>query len=597
MLRHLTALFFLFAPLVPAPLGGAQESCNTGVINRIVVENRSIFAEEDIPEQGRLRWAYLLANRVHIRTREEFIRQSLFLLEEGDCLDPAALAETARLLREYRFLAGAEIAAVEGPGGGWDVHVETRDEWTTKLAVDVHFDDGIRMEGFSLVQENFLGRGATVGVFGLDRDERREAGMTVEVPGVLGSGLDVRSELQRTRIGDAAELAIVRPFRVELPGRAFRHVASYRKDYFSYVLPGHSRYSHAVIPVTEQRLELSAAERFNDPGDLYLLGGGLSLERLEVGPGDELGGVVGRDFSELEMATPEMEQAIANQLRPRRAVRLNLLLGLRKLEFETRQGLDAVAGVQDLAVGREVKMTLGRSLGGTVDGHPQDLFTRLDLFGGRSGGRTVAQLHISGEGRREDSGTASVGWSDLLLESHAFLYWIRDGALSNTWVLRGAVHSGWRTRSPFQLSLGGPDGVRGYDELDFPGAHRTVLSAEGRFRLPGPFSELADFGLTAFGDLGASWAGDAPFGVDSGWRGSLGAGLRIGFPAGSSSVIRADVAFPVGSGASSRSPVIRISAREWIGVTGAFRSPQFERSRGAGIRAEYRGVAREPSIP
>ena len=87
--------------------------------------------------------------------------------------------------------------------------------------------------------------------------------------------------------------------------------------------------------------------------------------------------------------------------------------------------------------------------------------------------------------------------------------------------------------------------------------------------------------------------GDAPFGADSGWRGTLGTGIRIGFPAGTSSVIRADLAFPIGSGIESRKPVIRISAIEMLGTTGIGRSTQIGRSRRSGIGSQFVGVARD----
>ena len=596
MLRLFTGLLFSFLLL----RGGAAEGqgmCPEGKIARIVVESGSIFTDDDIPEDGRLVWAYHLANWVHVQTREGFILGAL-LFEEGDCFDPAVLAESARLLREYHFIAAAEAEGVARADGAWDVVVRTRDEWTTKVSLDVHFKDGFRMEGLSLFEENLLGRGVTVGVFGVDREERREAGVALKAPSVFGSSFDLRSDVQRTRIGSGAELTVVRPFRGELPGGALRQVAAYRRDFFSYVLPEHPRYSHVVLPVVEQRMELSAARRFNLPGNLSLLGGGVSFERRGVGRSDEVEGIRARDFSDREPVTPDMAAAVGSQLHSRRAVRLNLLLGLRKLEFETRQGLDAIAGVQDIAVGHEGRLSLGRSVAGTTSGQPGDMFSRINLFAGRSGSRTVSQLHLAGEGRRKDADTsASPEWSDLLLEAHGFFYWTYSGFVPQTWVLRGAMHAGWRTTSPFQLNLGGPDGVRGYGETDFPGGRRAVLSVENRVPLPSPFPDLADLGVTLFADIGAAWSGDAPFGIDSGLRGTAGGGIRLGFPAGSSSVIRADLAFPVGPGASSRGPVLRISAQEWIGIIGDFRSPQIERSRGTGIRGEYRGVAREAPIP
>jgi hypothetical protein len=61
------------------------------------------------------------------------------------------------------------------------------------------------------------------------------------------------------------------------------------------------------------------------------------------------------------------------------------------------------------------------------------------------------------------------------------------------------------------------------------------------------------------------WAGDVPFGEDSGWHGSVGGGLRIGFPASTRGVIRIDAAFPVdGSGLGGLA--LRVSTYDRIGL-------------------------------
>jgi len=84
-------------------------------------------------------------------------------------------------------------------------------------------------------------------------------------------------------------------------------------------------------------------------------------------------------------------------------------------------------------------------------------------------------------------------------------------------------------------------------------------------------------GLTLFADAGRIWAGSVPYGVDSEWMGTLGFGLRIGFPAGSRAVARLDLAFPVGGGGGS--PIFRVTAFELTGIFSGFADPQLRRSR------------------
>jgi len=583
-------------PLMAQDASG-QDVCPAGRIIEVLVENRSIFDPESLREADRLLWAYELANAVHVTTREDFIRGQL-LFGPGDCFDRGAVDESARILREYRFLGDAEIVPLPPEGQERVILIRTRDEWTTKLALNLRLDDGVRMEGASLFEENFLGRGITVGVFGVNRGSRREVGGTLEVPGLRGTGTDLLLRGGQGLVGGTVRAEVTQPFRGERPGVGLRQSFEYRRDLFAYALPRGAEYSHITVRELTRRLELSATRRSGSPGDLHLVGAGFSHERVAVTAGDRTEGVVSGNFADRNPAPPGLAEVLVSHVADRQALRLTVLAGVRRLRYESRRGLDAIAGLQDVPVGREATLLLGRSLGSTGKGRPGDLFGRTSLLWGISGPRTVAQVRILAEGRREDSRPSDPGrWRDVLTEGHAVLYLVPVHPWVPTLVVAGMLGGGWRTTAPFQLTLGGQSSMRGYSENDLPGGRKAVVSLETRFRSPGPLSELVDLGVTVFGDVGAVWQGDAPFGVNSGVRGSVGAGLRVGFPAGTSSVIRFDVAFPVGPGASGAGPILRISARESLGLSGDFRNFQIDRSRRSGISGEYTGVAREGTIP
>lgn len=573
-----------------------DDSCAGGRISHVFIDNHSIFDPSAIPDDGKVRWAYTLANRVHMRTREEFIRNEL-LFREGDCFDTGLVQESARALRAFRFIAGADVYGVSQPDGTTHVVVDTRDEWTTKLALSARFDDGIRFEGGYLVEENFLGRGIALGAFYLERDQRRDVGGLLAVPRIRHSRWDGRLSAAATRIGGSLEQAVIHPFTGEHPGVGLRQTLAVRRDLFSYLLPGGSELSHVVIPLQEERAELGLARRVGAPGHLFLYGGGLTFERVGLGSPDEAEAVRGGSYGDRVPAAPELASALEGQLHDRQALRLNILLGYRGIRFVERRGYDAVTGLQDLPLGREATFTVGHSLGSTQTDQPGDLFSRVDLFRGGSVGPLLAFLSLSSEGRRRQ-GSASGGnrWRDVLAEARGLAYWHPSPDRSTTLVLQVAAQGGWHTDSPFQLSLGGPDGVRGYSETDHPGGRRFVASLEGRWELPGPFPDLFDVGATAFTDAGRMWAGDVPFGQNSGWRTTVGAGLRLGFPTGSSRVIRIDVAVPTDAGVPHR-PILRISAREWIGLLEDTRNVQLLRSRRSGLSSDFTGVAQERRPP
>jgi hemolysin activation/secretion protein len=125
---------------------------------------------------------------------------------------------------------------------------------------------------------------------------------------------------------------------------------------------------------------------------------------------------------------------------------------------------------------------------------------------------------------------------------------------------------------PYQLTLGGSTGIRGYHERSYPGAHRVVLTVEDRFYVPWPAPRLFDLGVTFFGDVGRMWPGTVPFGTDSGWRGAMGAGLRVGFPAGTRGVARLDLAFPLDR-ARAGDPILRFALFEVVGLGRLFGNP------------------------
>ena len=104
-----------------------------------------------------------------------------------------------------------------------------------------------------------------------------------------------------------------------------------------------------------------------------------------------------------------------------------------------------------------------------------------------------------------------------------------------------------------------------------------LFTLEDRIFLGWPAPGLMDMGLTLFADAGLVWAGDVPYGMNSGWKGTVGVRLRFGFPAGSRVVTRMDLAFPIGGNGGGA--VFRVTAFELTGILRGFAGPQLRRSR------------------
>jgi hypothetical protein len=86
------------------------------------------------------------------------------------------------------------------------------------------------------------------------------------------------------------------------------------------------------------------------------------------------------------------------------------------------------------------------------------------------------------------------------------------------------------------------------------------------------------------------WAGEAPFGVDSGWRGAAGVGLRIGLPPSTENVFRIDVATPLGMNVQLKDLVLRVSLQELVGILPGVRDRQLLRSLRSGVRPTFVSV-------
>jgi hypothetical protein len=551
-------------------------------VSHVFIDNHSIFDVDDLQESGSLGWAYELANTLHIRTRADFIRDEI-LLEEGDCYDPVLVEESGRILRSYPFIAQADVFAVEQPDGSKHLVVDTQDEWTTQLDLGVSLDDGVNLEVLELTEENFLGRGILLEGFLSQRREEQDVGARLEFPRLFGTRLDARLGAGTTRAGQFVSQLVRYPFVGEVGRLAMRQFYRRRDEIFPFATGARTGLTHLALPVEDDRFELSVAARVGVPGNLTVFGMGVTRTTLDY-PGfpGAVEAIRDREFGAGEPAPADLRALLDAQARPLSTTRINFILGQRNLRFARVRGLDALAGEQDVQLGSDIGLTLGRSVDAfTRQGLPtaDDIFGRLRLFVGADPGTSYVFLNAAAQARQIVSGEGQEdGWRDVMAEVDLYGYLRSRRLPGQTVFARLSASGGWLMDVPYQLTLGGREALRGWNEDEFPGAQRVVASLEDRILLPWPAPDFMDFGVTFFADAGRVWAGEIPFGVDSGWKASVGGGLRLGFPAGSRGVARLDLAFPV-LGGEGRGPIFRVTLLELLGLTTGFFDQEMERSR------------------
>ncbi len=566
------------------PAAGAQ--CSNGQITTIFFDRHSVFDVDPFREGGAVAWTLRLANRLHVTTRESFLRREL-LFRRGDCFDPFLVAESGRLLRAYGFLSRVDVYAVEQPDGSQHVVVDTQDDWTTKVDVSASLDEGFRFEGIDVTEENFLGRGMELGVQYQTRREVRDLGFTFRTTRLFQSRWDALVSAGNTRVGDFYTMELAYPFLGESGKRAAIFTWTGRDDSFSYSLQSGDPYSNLLLPFTHERMVAAGAIRRGEPGNLTLLGAGVTRETaFSRNLATEAQLITEGRFAEGEPVDSARLTALGGQVLDLWRTRLNLMVGWRGVAFDPRRQLDALQGVQDVQTGTEFTLTVGATPGMLGVGGPggtRDLFGLLTFFRGSSTPQLVFNTSTRLEGRRELSGPRSGEWRDLMAEVDAHMYWQPQLIPNHTLMARVAASGGWSMDRPYQLTLGGRDAVRGFETDAFPGGRRIVLTVEERayFRWPKP--DAFDLGTTVFADLGRIWPGDAPFGLDSGLQASVGAGLRIGFPSGTRRAVRLDLAFPVSGGRTFRDVVFRVSMRDWVGIMRGVTDGQLARSRWGGL--------------
>ncbi len=546
------ALVLLSVAGAPSRAEAQDGGCLGGTVGRVEVRNHSLFAPEDV-EGHRFSWALGFANWVHYRTRAGFIRKEL-LLAEGDCFDETALAESERMLRDLNFIARVETSAERAPDSTWVIQVETWDEWTTQLSVDFDVESEFQFLGFSVTEKNLAGRGLRLSFRYRDFRERNDRFLTLTTGRFLGTRANAAISAGTTRTGHYVRQELSYPFVSEAGRLSLDSRIQVEDREYSYLTGDREGISHVLFPLKDVQGWVRIARRWGEPGALWLLGGEVTLLHRTVVASPRM--VIRRDFDAVVPAPDSLAARLAAQDRPDSYVRTGVTAGVRRLRFTTARGLDRVTGEQNVALGSELMLTLGRTLG-TWGTSGTDTYGRLDGFVGaaRKGVTTTADFWA--EGRLLDSEPGGISrWRDLAVSGQALAYLQPGGSAKHTFVALVRVNARRNVDQPYQMALGGEAGVRSYREDEVPTGSTFVASAEHRVNLS-LFRPTMDLGLTVFGDVGRGWASNVPFGLDTGWRRAAGTGLRIGFPAGTGSVTRLELAWPVGGPDAGRSPVLR----------------------------------------
>jgi outer membrane protein assembly factor BamA len=194
-------------PAIPTDEQLERLGARIGVIE-IQVDN--VFDPDNPKEHGVV---YRAANALHIKTREATVRPQL-LFRSGEVYSMHAMDETARNLRERRYLADATITPIRYyPGANTvDVLVRVRDVWTLTPGTTYGRSGGASHSGFQLEEQNLLGLGKAVQVQRTKTVDRSSWDFSYRDPNLLSTRWDMKVTYSSASDGGSKSLDVTHPF-------------------------------------------------------------------------------------------------------------------------------------------------------------------------------------------------------------------------------------------------------------------------------------------------------------------------------------------------------------------------------------------------
>jgi hypothetical protein len=502
--------------------GGVAAQCDGKVISAIAITTH-VPSFLHVPRT--LRPLARAVGLEHTTTRADVVRTFL-LMNVGQPCRNIELAESERILRLQPFLAEATIRAVpDSAGAGVRVEITTFDEIPTIFSLRLR-DGGPAAIRFG--NGNVAGRALSVSA-SVERGFHYRTGVGAQVVAyqAFGRPNTFAFVADRAPLGSTLTLALGHAFFTDLQRTAWHLGFSSVNAYASFTRPDTTGLSLSVV---RRFADIGGVRRIGLGQRIGFLGGLLTYER--VAPAAQAvvvtdSGLVADTSAPLGGPFPRYQN-----------VRFNAVVGVRHLSFLAARGFDALAAVQDVARGVQV---------GMVAGQGNDSFLSADFYSGLGSARSFAALRVSGEARHDPGARR---WDGVVVSGRVAWYW--RPADAHTVITSTEYSGGWRTRVPFQLSLGAlAGGVRGYRNSRVVGAVRSVTRVEDRWAL-GRLGRHVGLGLASFVDAGAVWPGDAPFGVRSGMKTGVGAGLLVAVPPASKRLWRLDLAVPLSADSHAR---------------------------------------------
>ena len=501
----------------PAPTF-AQLEAQGARIGEIRIDARNIF---DVSQPGEDYALFRLANRLHVGTRPEVIRDAL-LFRKGDRVSARLIDETERLLRARRNLYDVVIRPVAYGDGVVDVEVVTRDTWTIALDGKYERSGGEDKIKFGVKDSNLLGRGMTLGLSATSDPDRSGWEVEAEYPRAFDGWTQLAYLAGHYDDGSRWVASVTRPFYALdtrwAYGAAWEHYT--RTD---------SIYSSGET-VAGFRHESSGGELYGG-WSTGLVGDWTQRFSLGAMARDDAYGI---DPDEAAPAPFPVDHKVRGPM---------FVYEVIEDRFVRRSNHDQIGRVEFVPFGFRARLQVGRALASWGSTASAWLYN-AEL----SQGFTLPSSHaVLGKllfERRIDTRGEPLDRQGLALR-----YYAPQGGRWATFGSLSADRIG-RAEAPDLLELGGDNGLRGYPLRYQQGERRVLASLEQRYYTDWYPFRLARVGAAAFVDAGRAWKGANPNVLNGGWLADVGIGLRLALDRTSfGNIVHLDLAFPLERGA------------------------------------------------
>jgi outer membrane protein assembly factor BamA len=476
------------------------------------------IAVDDVFEQSlSLSAPYRVVNSLHISTHLATVNQQL-LFREGDAFDRRVLDETARLLRDQRYLSDASVETLRyNDDNTVDVLVRVHDVWTMSPGVSFGRKGGENSTKFEFEDTNFLGLGKTVSLGRSQNVDRTAWRLGYVDPHVFGSWWKLSTAHSTLSDGSNDEFSLARPF-YSLDSRWSAEVSALDSD------------------LTMPRYSLGKQiGRFDAKTQAFGFSGGISKGLVD---GWTTRYLFGARYDARSFAADPSDRTT---LVPQDRRYAYPYVGIQWIEdsYVTTRNLNQIGRTEDLHLGRSLTMTAGFApvaLGSTND-------AMMLTTQGEAGFDLGSEQYFVGgfdlSARVEDSGVRN-GLFDL-----GGKYYRRQSEHRVFFAGLAATYSS-NLDEDTQLLLGGDNGLRGYPLRYQAGTSRAVLTLEQRFYTDWQPLRLANVGAAIFADTGRMWGRDPYAASPDGWLTDIGIGLRLGSArSGLGNILHIDLAFPL----------------------------------------------------